>query len=173
MVSALCVLTACAGNGAREEMVGSGIQLGVYDSRAVAIAHFGRVIQEGRLEQLYQAHGEAEKEGDVVRAEELAAEAQSLQKQIHIRVFGAAPIDDIIAEVEKDIAAIARAEHLDAVVNKWGLDYRGERVGVVDITKQVVNLFDPSEETLKKANGIMEHDPVSLEDLVEMDHLKS
>ena len=146
------------------------ITVGIFDSRAVACAHFWKFINEGGLEKLYKEHGKAEAKGDTKRAEELEAKAIALQKQIHMRVFGTAPIDDILEEIKKDIRKVAQAAEVDIVVNKWDIVYQGSSAKFVDITNQVVNLFEPDEETLEKIKLILEKPPVPRKELEKMDH---
>ena len=146
------------------------LQVGVFDSRAVAAAHFGKFIKEGGLEKLYKEHGEAEAKGDTKRAEELEAKAIALQKQVHMRIFGTAPVDDVLEEIEKDIRKVARAAEVDIVVNKWDIIYQEPSAKFVDITNQMVDLFEPDEETLEKIKSILKNPPVPRKDLEKMDH---
>ena len=83
------------------------VSVGVFDSRAVACAHFGKFIKDGGLKKLYNEHDKAKSAGDTKRAEQLEAKGQALQKQLHMRVFGSAPIDDILKKIKKDIPQIA------------------------------------------------------------------
>lgn len=150
----------------------SKICVGVFDSRAVACAHFGKFIEEGGLEKIYSEHAKAEKQGNAERAKQLASKAQQLQKQIHMRVFGTAAIDDILAEIENQISDIAQSENLDIVINKWDITYQKPSAKFVDITAQLVNLFEPDKETLDKIESLLEHEPVPQKELKKMDHLK-
>ena len=148
----------------------SKVVVGAFDSCAVAMAHFGKFINDGGLEKLYSDHNKAKAAGDTKRAEELAAKGPALQKQLHIRIFGNAPIDDILEEIKKDIPRVAQAAGVDIIVGKWDIVYQGTSAKVVDITNQLVNLFDPDEETLEKIKSVLEHSPVPREELEKMDH---
>ena len=144
------------------------VRVGIYDSRAVAMAHFGKFIKDGGLEKLYDDHDKAKAAGDTKKAEELAAKGQALQKQLHMRMFGTAPIDDILEEIKKDIPKVAQAAGVDIIVGKWDIVYQRPSAKVVDITKQLVEIFEPDEETLEKIKALLEHPPVPTEDLENM-----
>ena len=47
------------------------VVLGIFDSRAVAMAHFGKFIKDGGLEKLYADHNKAKAAGNTKKAEEL------------------------------------------------------------------------------------------------------
>ena len=135
------------------------LRVGVFDSRAVACAHFGRFIRDGGLERLYKEHNKAKAAGNTQRAEELAAEGVALQKQLHMRVFGSAPIDDILEKIKRDIPLIARDMGVDIVIGKWDIVYQTPSAQYLDITGRLVDLFEPDEETREKIESILEHDP--------------
>jgi len=40
------------------------LRVGTFDSRAIALAHFGKMVQDGWLEKLYAQHAEAKEVGD-------------------------------------------------------------------------------------------------------------
>ena len=65
---------------------------------------------------------------------------------------------------------MARTAEVDIVVNKWDIVYQGSSAKFVDITNQVVNLFEPDEETLEKIKLILEKPPVPRKELEKMDH---
>ena len=137
-----------------------GLVVGTFDSRAVAMAHFGKFIRDGGLQKLYDEHAKAKAAGDTKKVEELEAKGPALQKQVHMRVFGNAPIDDILEEIKKDISKTAKAAGVDVVVCKWDVVYKKPRAKFIDVTNELVNLFKPDEETLGKIKAVLEHDPV-------------
>jgi len=62
---------------------------------------------------------------------------------------------------------VARKTGVDVIA--WQCDYAGPDVGVVDITKDLVLLFEPSEKTLKTVEELMKHAPLDL-DYIEQHH---
>jgi len=146
------------------------VVVGTFDSRAVAMAHFGKFINDGGLEKLYHNHDKAKAAGNIKKAEELATKGQFLQKQLHMRIFGNAPIDDILVEIKKDIPIVAQAAGVDIILGKWDIVYQRPSAKVVDITNRLVELFEPDEETLEKIKAVLENPPVPQEQLEKMNH---
>ena len=148
------------------------ITLGVYDSRGVALAYYHRVMANGGIEGLYEEHAAAEGAGDAERAKEVAAKALALQEEMHRRVFGTEAIDDIMAEIVEEAGRIAKEKGVDVVVSKWDIAYQGVDAESVDVTDELVALFEPSDKTLEAIRGLLEHEPVGREELEQMDHAK-
>ncbi len=163
-----CVLL--AGNEPTKSSDKPKVVVGTFDSRAVAMAHFGRFIKDGGLEKLYHDHDKAKAAGDIKKAEELATKGQILQKQLHMRMFGNAPIDDILKEIKKDIPGVAKTTGVDIILGKWDIVYQISSAKVVDITNQLVELFDPDDETLEKIKSVLKNPPVPREELQKMNH---
>jgi len=141
----------------------SKVRVGTYDSRAVAMAHFGKMIKDGWLKNLYRSHAEAKAAGDEKLAKELEAKAVSQQERFHRQVFGAAPVSDALEKIEKDIPKVAASAEVDVIVCIHDVVYRSPSAEFLDLTKQMVQLFDPDEETLEKIQAVLKHPPASHE----------
>ncbi|HJN71228.1 MAG TPA: hypothetical protein QF528_01415, partial [Phycisphaerales bacterium] len=46
------------------------------------------------------------------------------------------------------------------IINKWDITFQEPEVELVDVTHLLVNLFNPSKETMKIVDEIMKTDPV-------------
>ena len=64
--------------------------------------------------------------------------------------------------------ALAKKLGVDVIV--FECNYFGDNVEIVDITLDLVMLYDPSPETIKSVKDVMKHDPVALEELTHDDH---
>ena len=137
------------------------IRVGTYDSRAVAMAHFGKMIKDGWLESLYRSHAEAKAAGNDKLVKELEAEAVSQQKRFHKQAFGRAPAREAVKTIEKDIAKLAASAEVDVVVCVHDVAYRSPSAEFLDLTDKMVQLFEPDEETLEKIKAVMEHPPLA------------
>ena len=146
------------------------IRIGTFDSRAVAIANFGKVIADGKIEKLYSDAEKAKKAGDTELYEQLSEKGQNLQKQYHFQAFGTADVDEIVEDIESDIKKIAKDSNLDIVVSKFDIVYKKSSIKTVDITMQIVDLFDPDERTMEYVKSIMDKKPVDRKTLEKMDH---
>lgn len=137
------------------------LRVGTFDTRAVALA-YGR--SEGFLASVRELHREAEeaeRKGQQKRLEKLEAKGQALQEQLHRQVFGDAPIDDILAELEDELPEVARAAGVDVIVT--GLLYAAPGAETTDVTLQMVEPFAPDEKTLEFIRQLKDRPPVDMD----------
>ena len=146
------------------------LKVGIYDSRAVAIAYFRSEIFTKEIQGLQIELKEAKEKGDESKVEELNAKGQAFQTQAHQQGFGNAPINDIIKRFAKELPQIANKAGVDLIVSKWNLDYQTANASFVNVTDLMVEPFSPSKETLKVIKDIQKKDPVPLEVLKEHKH---
>lgn len=158
------MLLALASSGQAQEAVEK-IRVGVYDNRAIAVAYFGseyNAFIKKRAEVK-----EARAEGDSARIKELDAWVEKFQRQIHFQGFCRVPVDDLLLVVKDKMAGVARRTGVDLI--GWYPDYTGAEVEVVDITDELVSLFNTTEEKLKQIKGLKDVEPTALVD-IEHDH---
>ncbi len=146
------------------------VRVGVFDSRALAVAHFGKIVRDGVLEELYAEHDKAKADGDEQRMKELEIKGQLLQKKFHMQAFGTAPIDDILEEIKEDIPGVAKTAGVDVIVCRHDIVYQDSATELVDVTNRMVQFFEPDEETLEKIDSLLKKPPVLQEILENMDH---
>ncbi|MEQ9461951.1 MAG: hypothetical protein RIG82_13465 [Phycisphaeraceae bacterium] len=142
------------------------IRIGVYDTRAIAIAYansaeFQTVIREKKLEQ--QA---AVQRNDTEEAQRLEAWGQTLQLKLHFQGFCRVPVSDILQPHKDQLNQIAAKLQLAAITSSCDLTV--ENTITVDITTELVKIFDPSEKTLEMTQSISEHQPLPLTDVANM-----
>jgi hypothetical protein len=141
------------------------LRIGVYDSRAIAVAFAGSKFL--RVGEKKQALKEARAAGDEGRAKELEAWGEKRQRQLHRQGFGRVPVTDLLAHVKDRLPEVAREAGVDAIA--FECNYLAPGVEKVDITLELVMLFDPSERTLRTVNEIFKHEPVDLDE-IEQNH---
>jgi hypothetical protein len=83
---------------------------------------------------------------------ELESWGEQSQRQLHFQGFGRAPVDDLLAPVKDQMAKLARDRRLVAI--SMSCDFAGENVELVDITDDLVTLYDPSSKTREHVRGI-------------------
>ena len=147
------------------------LRVGVFDSRAVALAYYRSAAHMDQIREMKREHAEAKKNGDEERAEELSQKGQRSQHLAHLQGFGTYRIDDLLERIKDGIPGIAEEAGVDIIVSKWDLVHSAPAVELVDVTLQMVKPFDPSPETLKMiAEELPKVDPVPLEELEKHDH---
>lgn len=143
------------------EAEGAGVlKVGVYDSRAVALA-YGRSSEfEARIDRMRAERAEAEAAGDSTRVEELNEEGPWLQERMHMQVFGNLPVDDILEGRGEMIAEVARSTGVDVIVPS--VAWSGDGVEIVDVTEAFAEQFGVDEQTLQMVRQVRDVEPVRL-----------
>ncbi len=140
-------------------------RVGIYDSRAVAIAFAGSAAFNRWLGDLKAEHAKAKASGDQRRVAELEAEGAARQRLLHMQGFSTAPVTNILDQIKDKLPAISEKAGVRVLVSKWDKDVlvRYKDAELVDVTMALVDAFSPSERQRKSAIGIQEHKPISLE----------
>lgn len=162
----ILVLTAVS-FGSAQELPDQTVRIGTFDSRAVALAYYRspdgieRMIQEWD-----QRWGDAEAAGDSVRMEELKLFKPSFQHLMHQQVFSTGSICNVLREVENDLPGIAAAAGVSGIVSRWELPYSASELPQIDVTPQIVALFDVDENVASQVAQMKDVEPVPLEQLL-------
>ena len=137
-------------------------RVGVYDSRAVAVAYvrseqFDKVMKAKMAEM-----EEAKTTGDTQKVEELEAWGTAQQAEVHRQGFGSAPVDNILEQIKDKLAEITEETDVIALVSKWDRktlkDYKC--ADQIDVTDMIAALFGPDEKTLKTIEQMKEKKPI-------------
>ncbi len=157
----VCMMLFAAVLNSQAQESGKKIRVGVYDNRAIAVAYFGseyNIFLKKRAE-----HHEAQAAGDTARAKELTVWVERFQRQIHFQGFCRVPVDDLLLLVKDKMAGVAKRAGVDLI--GWSPDYAVMEVETVDITAELVALFDPSENKLKQIEDLKGTEPTALADI--------
>ena len=141
------------------------LRVGVYDNRAIAVAYALSTFNP--VKQNMEEYEKAKAAGDQKRVKELEAWGEKHQRQLHRQGFGRVPVDDLLGHVKDELPDVARKMDIDAIA--WHCNYASADVEQVDITMELVMLFDPSKRVLKTVEELRKHDPVDL-DVIEQNH---
>jgi hypothetical protein len=141
------------------------IRVGVFDSRAVAVAYGSSKFLQEQYQQLKKAFDQAESSGDKERAERIKAEGKAGQERLHLQGFGTASVKKYLDLVKDKIPAVAKNARVDFIVSQWEVAYQSPAVEVVDITDDLVKGFEPNERTLKIIQDLKIHPPIDEEEI--------
>lgn len=162
--------TAAAGdvNGTAAEVAQ---RVGVYDSRAVAFAHFWSADQRRLLNERMAAARKAKDSGDAAHAKELGAALAADQKRIHLAVFSTAPADEAMAALAARLPALQRELGVARFISKWDTaalrDVPDARR--LDVTDRLVSEFKPDERRLKTIEQMKTKLPLPLDEAKRLD----
>lgn len=142
---------------------GDEIRVGIFNTRAVALAWGRSDAFQDWVTDLRRRASDAEAAEDAGLVEEIGSEAAAQQDRLHRQVFGDDPIDDVLERMAEALPAIAVAAGVDIIDND--LLYHGPSVRFVDITEAMAAHWEPSEETERLIDELLETEPVDVDDL--------
>jgi hypothetical protein len=160
LVPALLVALAPAGF-AQDKAPPAPERIGVYDSRAIAVAYVGSAQQVKKMKALTTLMKKARDAGDTNQIARLEAEGRVWQANLHEQGFGTEPVDDLLLEIAGDFPAIQQAAGVTRFISKWDqaeLD-RHSRAERIDITMLLVDAFHPTATQRQRAIEIQKTKP--------------
>jgi|SRR3972149_1067117 len=138
-------------------------QVGVYDSRVVAYAHFWSDAHQKKLNKFVAEPKTAKESGDKKKFEDLGKVLSDHQKQVHRQTFSSVSVDDILEEIKDRLPEIKKQAGVSELLSKWDEKKleQHKTAEKVDITDKLVSEFiKPTEEqniiieSLKKAKPV-------------------
>ena len=144
---------------------GSPMRVGVFDSRAVALAYYRSEPFGREMKKLKADFEKAKAAGDKKRVAELEAKGPAQQELMHKQGFGTWGVLDILKKIDKKLPEIAKQANVTIIVSKWDLAYQRSNAQFVNVTELIVKPFDPDEKTQKMIEEIQKQEPVPLEQL--------
>ena len=142
----------------------SKVKIGVYDSRAVAMAF--AASKHNPVREKMKEFKQAKAAGDKAKADELREWGEMLQRELHFQGFGKYPVDDYIALIKDKLPQVMAEHDLDAIA--WMCHEQGENVELVDVTVDLMRLLGAQEQTIKQAEDLKQHAPVDFTTLFKM-----
>jgi len=131
---------------------GRGLRVGTYDPRAIAVAFAHSSMQRDIMKQKMDEMTKAKAAGDEKKIAELKSWGEQQQHKLHLQGFSGAPVDDILARVKDKLPQVAKRCGVEVIAGK--MNYVGGGVAVVDVTDELVKLFEPSEKALKMIESL-------------------
>jgi hypothetical protein len=151
-------------NGA-EAKAAAAEKVGVYDSRAVAYAHFWSPAASREREATIAAAKAAKAAGNTADYDKHSAAMAALQKKMHEEVFSSAPAAEALAALAPRLPALQGELGVTRLVSKW--DAKALRpvpeANRVDVTDRLVREFiTPTEKQQKVLDSMKAKEPISL-----------
>lgn len=138
----------------------TGLRVGVYDSRAVAIAFVQSRAHNEILKRQQAKLKTAEAEGNPEKIKELNEWGKAQQARRHLQGFGTEPVADILEQIKDRIPGIAKEAGVDLIVSKWQIDFQCPDANVVDVTDLMIRPFEPGEKALRSIRQIKDKAPL-------------
>jgi hypothetical protein len=161
---ALCVL---AGATASAQSQTNQLRVGVYDSRAIAIAYGNSPAFQDSAKSVRAEYEKVRVEKNEKRMKEIDARMQLRQRRAHEQGFSTGSVAGILATVKDSLPAVAKKAGVQVIVSKWELNYQSPDVEAVDVTDELVALFHPSEKVLGWVKSCQEKKPLPIEEITD------
>ena len=142
-------------------------RIGVYDSRAIAIAYANSPTFNTSAKMLSERMMAAKEKGDKKLVAAIEREGMLRQAMMHEQGFGKGSVIGMIALVKDSIAALAARENVVLVISKWEVAFSEKNVELVDLTGKVVEFFQPNERVRSMLQELPNHEPVENAYLIE------
>ena len=162
---ALATLSLGAGSFTARPRAAAPIRIGVFDSRAIAIAYWRSPDGMRQLQALHDEYAKAKAAHDDTRAKELEQEGPWQQVRMHQQAFSTATVASILEKVSDRLPAVAKDAGVSAIVSKWEVPYRDASIETVDVTLPLVKLFTQDPKMLSMIDQIEAQPPVPFEKL--------
>ncbi len=140
--------------------------IGIYDSRAIAVAYAGSAFQQKKMTELKEQHRQAKDSKNTREVARLASLGKDWQAALHRQGFGTAPVDDLLQHIAGEIPGIQKAAGVTNLVSKWNqpeLD-RFKDARRIDVTMPLVDAFQPNATQRQRAIEIQSKPPVKTRD---------
>ena len=136
--------------------------VGVFDSRAVAVAFVRSELFDSRLKELRQRLALAKTTRDQATIKRLKEMVPTIQELAQKQAFAAEPVDNIIDLIRDKLPMVAEKAGVDVIVSKWVVAYYAKDAKFVDVTQQMTDVFVPDAETKKIIAELITTKPIRL-----------
>jgi hypothetical protein len=149
-------------------------RIGIYDSRAVALAWFWSGKHQKQLKQnneLMQNARAAKVAGDTNRFTDSDAKLRQHQDEMHREVFSTAPATNALAEISGRLPEIQKSAGVSALVSKWddAALKKYPDAEKADVTDPLVREFiTPTPQQQKMLSEMQKQKPLPLEQCEEL-----
>ena len=161
-ISSLCISTVVAQEPAPSAP--TKVLIGTYDSRAIAVAWAASKFNPvGEKKKEYEA---AKLAGDKSKIAELEQWGPRQQRLLHFQGFGRVPVSDLLKPVQVELESLMSQKKLVAITMQC--EAISDQVQVVDVTMDLVQLFQPTQKTIDTVKQLVTKAPISLLELSEL-----
>jgi len=143
------------------------LRVGIYDSRAVAVAYANSTEFKEAMKSIEADHKKAKEAKDEKRVKEIENRMKSRQRRAHEQGFSTGSVAPIIETVKARLPEVAKQSGVLLIVSKWELNYQSPAVEAVDVTDKIIALFHVSERGLRWSQEIQQKPPLAIEQITE------
>lgn len=161
---ALCLL---AGATVTAQSPAAKMRLGIYDSRAVAVAYGNSTEFQESMKAVHADYQKAKTDKDQKRMKEIEARMKLRQRRAHEQGFSTGSVAGIMATIKDKLPGVAERAGVRAIVSKWELNFQSSDVELMDVTDELVALFQVSDKGKEWVKGIRTKPPLPIEEITD------
>jgi hypothetical protein len=141
-------------------------RIGIYDSRAIAVAFAGSASYQEWMKPIQAEYDRAKAAGDTSRMKQIDADMHAHQILAHKQAFSTAPVTDALKHIENRMPQIKQKAGVSDIVSKWDAKAlkKYSSAEKVDVTMLLVDEFQPNERQRRSAVEIQKRKPITLEE---------
>lgn len=143
-------------------------RIGVYDSRAIAIAFANSPAGAKYVAQLQERDKNAKASKNDSLHQAIVKEALAHQTLNHLRAFSYGSVAEILAGYKNEMDALAKKHNVVTIVPKFELLCCQNDIEVIDITEDLAKVFNPTEQGLKWVAGIKGVKPLPMLEVLQI-----
>ena len=164
IINSICILllVSCLNFPQQEDTI---LRIGTFDSRCIAIAYGRSAEFMKEMDSIRSELAKAKEEGNNELIEKIEQLGPTRQVLMHQQGFSNGSIINILAKLKKKFPTIADDNDVQMIMSKWEIMFADESIELVDITDQLVDYFNPNEETRKILEQVKSIDPVPIEEI--------
>jgi len=143
-------------------------RVGVFDSRAVAVAYAQSPAFSPEVAQLQAQYQKAKADKNDALAAELETKGQTQQALLHLQGFSIGSVSEILARFKDAVEAVAREARVSVVVSQYELAYQGPNIETVDVTEALVKRINGSPKVMAMLGELKRNKPLPMLDALSM-----
>lgn len=141
-------------------------RIGVYDSRAVALAYYNAPEFQKETQLLRSDLDAAKASNNQARVRDLEFRGPAMQNLLHYQVFSNASIPNVLEKLTATLPTVAAEAGVAMIVSKWDVAFRTEDIEYVDVTDRLVQPFNPSARIQRMIADLKTQKPMPLMEAV-------
>ena len=143
------------------------LRIGVYDSRAVAVAYANSTEFRDSLRAVQADYQKAKAAKDETRTKAIEGRMKLQQRRLHEQGFSTGSVAGIMAKIKDALPGVAQKAGVQVIASKWELNYQSPGVEAVDVTDELVALFRVSDKGREWAKGVSAKPPLPMEEITD------
>jgi nitroreductase len=141
------------------------IRIGVYDSRAIAVAYASSKEFQIIMKPLQADFFKAKYANNEKLMKELKEHMEDVQFRLNQEAYSTGSVAAIMATIKHALPSVAKEAGVDMIISKWEVNFQGPNIQTEDVTDKLVALFHTSDQGWKQAKDIQQKPPLPIENI--------